>query len=66
MDSEGRVWSASGKGVDVISPDGKVLQTIACPQQPANLAFSKDGKFLVITARTGVYRIAVSVKGLAP
>jgi gluconolactonase len=65
-DAAGRIWSASGGGVDVISPDGKVLETIACPQQPANLAFSPDGKELVITARTGVYRIQVAVPGIAP
>lgn len=66
MDSEGRVWSASGDGVNVISPAGKVVEVIKFPEQPANLCFSRDGRTLYVTARTGVYRVAVRVRGIAP
>lgn len=66
VDSEGRVWSASNDGVNVISPEGKVLEVIKVPEVPANLCFSRDGKTLYATARTGVYRVAVRVKGIAP
>jgi sugar lactone lactonase YvrE len=66
VDSAGRVWSASGNGVNVISPEGQVMEVIKFPQGPANLAFSRDGKTLFVTARTAVYSLKVSVKGLAP
>lgn len=66
VDREGRVWSASGNGVNVIEPSGKILQVIPFPQVPANLAFSRDGKTLYVTARTAVYRVRVSVTGIAP
>lgn len=66
VDSEGRVWSASSDGVNVISREGKVLEVIKFPEQPANLTFSRDGKTLYVTARTGVYSVKVRVRGLAP
>lgn len=59
VDPKGRVWSASGGGVDVISTEGKLLQTIVFPEQPANLCFSRDFKTLFVTARTGVYKVEV-------
>jgi len=65
-DADGRIWSASGDGVNVISPEGKNLEIIQFPEQPANLCFSRDGKTLFVTARTGVYRVGVRVKGIAP
>lgn len=66
VDTDGRVWSASGDGVNVISPNGELLQVIKFPEQPANLCFSKDGKTLFVTARTGLYSVKVTVKGIAP
>jgi len=66
VDTDGRVWSASGDGVNVISPEGKVLEIIKFPEQPANLCFSRDGKTLFVTARTSVYRVGVRVSGIAP
>lgn len=66
VDSDGRIWSAGGDGVNVISPEGKILEIIPFPEQPANLCFSRDGKTLFVTARTGVYRVGVRVKGIAP
>jgi gluconolactonase len=66
MDSEERVWCASSDGVNVISPEGKVVEVIRFPEQPANLTFSKDGRTLYVTARTGVYSVKVLGRGLAP
>lgn len=60
LDEKGRVWSASRDGVDVLSPEGMLLETIAFPQQPANLCFDAALQTLYVTARTGVYRVAVS------
>jgi len=64
VDDKGRVWSASGNGVNVIDPTGKVLEVIKFPQTPANLTFSRNGKTLYVTARTGVYGVAITAKGL--
>lgn len=66
VDTDGRIWSASGDGVNVISAEGKILEIIKFPEQPANLCFSRDGKTLFVTARTSIYRVAVRVKGIAP
>ncbi len=63
VDHDGRVWSASNDGVNVIDPSGKILEVIAFPQVPANLTFSRDGHTLYVTARTAVYSIRVTVKG---
>ncbi len=66
VDSEGRVWSASGNGVNVISPEGQILEVIKFPETPSNLCFSRDGKTLYVTARKGLYSVKVTVKGIAP
>lgn len=66
VDSEGRVWSASGNGVNVISPDGQILEVIKFPETPSNLCFSRDGKTLFVTARKGLYSVKVTVRGIAP
>lgn len=66
MDPEGRIWAACGDGVRVISPEGELLGTIKFPEQPANLCFGEDGSTLFVTARTGVYKAKLSVKGIRP
>lgn len=66
MDPEGRIWAACGDGVRIISPTGELLGTIKFPEQPANLCFGEDGSTLFVTARTGVYRVRLSVKGIMP
>jgi gluconolactonase len=47
----------------VISPAGKHLGTIKMEQVPANCNWGDDWKSLYITARTGLYRIKLSVAG---
>jgi gluconolactonase len=69
IDSQGNVYMAEN-GILVYDSAGKHRETIAVPEEPANLCFAgKDGKTLFITARTSVYTIAMSVGGesnLAP
>jgi gluconolactonase len=63
IDSLGNVYGSGPGGVWVFSPDGKHLGTIKPPETPANCAWGDDGKTLYITARTGLYRIKLSVPG---
>lgn len=63
-DEQGNVWSSSGDGAQIFSPDGKLLGKILVPESPANLCFGgSDGKTLFMTARTSLYSIKTSVAG---
>ena len=65
VDQTGRVYVATGAGVEVFSPDGAALGVIALPKQPQNLAFGgKDHSQLYVVARGSVYRIATLTKGV--
>jgi len=67
VDSAGNLYATAPGGVWVISPQGKHLGTIVLPEIPANCAWGgADGKTLYMTARTGLYRIRVNVKGVLP
>lgn len=67
VDRDGRVWSSSGDGVQIFSPDGNLIGKILVPESPANLCFGgPDGRTLFITARKSLYSIAVGVTGAAP
>lgn len=65
VDTDGRIWATSLRGVVVLTPSGTELETIAFPQIPANCAFGgRDGKTLFATARTGVYSVQTGATGL--
>jgi len=67
VDSKGNLYSAGPGGVWVFSPAGKHIGNINPPEVPANLAWGDaDGKTLYITARTGIYRIKLSIAGVRP
>jgi gluconolactonase len=54
----------AGKGVNIVSPEGKKLGYINIPNSTSNLCFGgKDGKTLFITARDSFYSIQMNVKG---
>ena len=62
-DDDGRVWSSSGDGAQVFSPDGKLLVRILLPQAAANLTFGgADGHTLFLTARTSLYSVETKAK----
>lgn len=66
VDAKGRLYVASNVGIQVFSPKGVALGTIALPKQPQNLAFAgKDKKSLYIVGRGAAYRIAVLTPGFA-
>jgi gluconolactonase len=63
VDEKGNLYVAA-KGLDVYSPDGKLLHTFELSETPSNCAFGDaDLQTLYITARTSVYRVRLDVKG---
>ena len=64
IDVDGNVFATGAGGVMVFAPDGRHLGTIAPAELPANTAFGGDGSTLYMTARTGLYRVATSTRGL--
>jgi gluconolactonase len=63
-DEQGNVWSSAGEGVQIFSPEGKLIGKILVPEVPANLCFGgADGKTLFITARHSLYSIKTLVTG---
>jgi gluconolactonase len=64
VDADGRLYVATTLGVQVFSPQGEALGTIALPKQPQNLAFSGPGRStLYVVGRGAVYSIATRTHG---
>jgi gluconolactonase len=62
-DQDGRVWSSSGDGAQIFSPDGRRIARIRLPKGAANLCFGgRDGKTLFLTARDTVYAVETKVR----
>jgi gluconolactonase len=67
VDERGNVYAAGPEGIWILSPDGKHLGTIRATETPANFAWGdEDGRTMYITARTGLYRVRLSVPGVRP
>lgn len=65
VDTEGRIWATSARGVVVFDAAGKELEVIKFPQIPANCGFGgEDGTTLFVTARTAVYSVPTKATGL--
>jgi sugar lactone lactonase YvrE len=61
-DERGNVWSSSGDGAQVFSPDGSLIVRILLPESAANLAFGgADGHTVYFTARTSLYAVPTLV-----
>jgi gluconolactonase len=63
VDAKGNVYGTGPGGIWVFSPEGKHLGTIKPTEVPANCNWGDDGRSLYMTARTGLYRIKLSVEG---
>ncbi len=64
VDAYGNVYIAASDGVQIVSPEGELLEKIELPERPANLAFGgPDGRTLYVTARSSVYAVAVRYQG---
>lgn len=64
LDEHGNLWCSSGRGIEVITPNGDHFAHIAVPEAVANLTFGGEtGDRLFITATSSLYAIHVGVKG---
>jgi gluconolactonase len=63
VDERGNLYVSAPAGVHIVSPEGKHIGTLAVNEQPANFAWGDDGHSLYMTARTGLYRVRLSVSG---
>jgi gluconolactonase len=66
VDKAGNLYCTGPGGIWIFNPAGKHLGTIKPTEVPANCAWGDDGKTLYMTARTGLYRIRLSVAGTLP
>jgi gluconolactonase len=65
VDATGNLYITSALGVQICDSQGKLLNIIAVPEVPANVAFGgEDFRTLYITARKGLYRCTMPVAGL--
>lgn len=64
VDAQGNLYITSALGLQVFSPQGKLLGIIEFPEQPANCTFGGPGnKTLYATARTSLYSVPMEVAG---
>ena len=66
IDQQGTIDCTGPGGLWVIDSIGQCLGRIAIPEAPANLAWGdKDWRTLYITARSSIYRLRLTVPGIA-
>ena len=64
LDEHGNLYTTGRGRIGIWSPEGTQLQEIELPEKPSNLTFGgPDSRTLLVTARTGVYAIPMSVRG---
>ncbi|MBL8178995.1 MAG: SMP-30/gluconolactonase/LRE family protein [Bryobacterales bacterium] len=67
VDRAGNLYASGPRGLWILSAEGKHLGTVIMPMHPHNFAWGDaDGKSLYICARTGLYRMPLSVAGVRP
>jgi gluconolactonase len=66
VDQQGNVYCTGPGGFWIMEPDGKCLGRVTLPELPSNFNWGdSDWKTFYITARTSVYRVKLSVAGIA-
>lgn len=64
VDTKGNLYITSGLGLQVFTPEGKMLGIISFPEQPANATFGgPDLRTLYVTARSSVYTVPMEATG---
>ncbi len=66
LDTAGNLFAPGPGGVWSFAPDGTHLGTIMPDEVPANVGWGDDGRTFYMTARTGLYRIALGTQGMIP
>ncbi len=67
VDRQGNVYVSGPGGLWILSPEAKHLGTLVGPEHPHNFAWGDaDGRTLYLCARTGLYRIRLSITGVRP
>ena len=67
VDVQGNLYITSHLGVQIFNSEGEFRGLVEFPQQPANVTFGGvDRKTMYVTARTGLYRVAMPIAGLEP
>lgn len=67
VDQKGNLYVSGPGGLWILSAEGKHLGTIKASKLPANFAWGDaDGQTLYMTARTGLYRMRLNVRGIRP
>jgi len=61
LDEKGNVYTTTDPGIEIFSPEGKLLGCIKVPERPSNLCFG--GKTLYVTATTSLYAVPMKVGG---
>jgi gluconolactonase len=65
VDQQGRLYVAGpGKGVMILSPDGKHLGSLSTTQLTSNCTFGDDGSTLYITSDMYLLRVRLNVMGI--
>jgi gluconolactonase len=58
VDAEGRIWTSSASGIQVLDTDARPLADLPVPEVVANCCFGDaDGRTLYICATTSIYRV---------
>lgn len=66
VDTNGNIYVAGDKGIQVFSPGGVAIATIAVPERPSNCDFGgSDFRTLYITTGTNLYSIDLNYPGYA-
>jgi sugar lactone lactonase YvrE/acetyl esterase/lipase len=67
IDRAGNIYCAGPADIWIWSPDGKLLDKIACPSKPINCTFGdQDMRSLYITGPGGLYRQRMLISGRSP
>jgi gluconolactonase len=63
VDEKGNLYYAANK-IFIVNPQGLPLDAVIIPDRPTNVAFGdEDGMTLYISAKSGMYRARMKVKG---
>jgi gluconolactonase len=66
VDSKGNIWMTGPGGINIISPNGKLLGRIQLPFRASNIAFGEDLHSVYFAAGSTIFRLRTLVAGGKP